>query len=236
MLPPTPERPRPEPHETGDLGQTLYSDTLARLAQSHAELKSRIISLESENKRLQEEANLRSMEERNRLLQVHSILKGEDGGHGSLDLSAPRLRPKTKPFVPTRPKPKPQPRAVTPPPPPAQRMPHWRSAESRPAWQRSERSESPRSRPSRPATSATFQGRSAQADASHASRSPQERSLGRTTPPKPKMGRSTPPPPRAPVARSGADSVSARGTPPVPSCFQASARGQSTLTSSMSVP
>lgn len=209
LLPPTPERPHQELPEPQDVGQGLYSDTLARLAQSHAELKSRIISLESENKRLQEEANLRSMEERNRLLQVESILKGEEGS---------RLGAKARPSIP-RPKAKPRcaERAVTPPP----MRPHWRN--DRPTWaQRSEPPERKAPAPARPAGS------------SQSRYAPQERSsaglTGRTTPPKPKMGRSTPPRAVPKVSpRSGADGIPARGTPPVPS-FPATARG---LTSSV---
>ena len=167
------------------------------------------------------------MEERNRLLQVQSILKGEEGG---LDLPVSRLcRPKARPSVPRvrQPKPNPQPRAVTPPAAVPTQPPHWRSAESRPAW--TQRSEPPKQRTSAP----TFR-RPAQDVSRYA---PQERSLaGRTTPPKAKMGRCTPPraAPKA-VARSGADSVPTRGTPPVPSCFNPGARTQSVLTSSTRV-
>jgi len=218
LLPPTPERPRQDFPEPQDVGQGLYSDTLARLAQSHAELKSRIISLESENKRLQDEANLRSMEERNRLLQVESILKGEDERVSRLG-----ARP-ARPSVPSVPRPKAKPRcaerAVTPPP-PTMRIPHWRN--DRPSWNRSPERRAPGPGPG-------------PAGSSQSRYAPQERSsaglTGRTTPPKPKMGRSTPPRPRAVPKvspRSGADGVPMRGTPPAPS-FPATARG---LTSSI---
>ena len=158
------------------------------------------------------------MEERNRLLQVESILKGEDERVSRLG-----ARP-ARPSVPSVPRPKAKPRcaerAVTPPP-PTMRIPHWRN--DRPSWNRSPERRAPGPGPG-------------PAGSSQSRYAPQERSsaglTGRTTPPKPKMGRSTPPRPRAVPKvspRSGADGVLMRGTPPAPS-FPATARG---LTSSI---
>lgn len=219
----TPETsPQSQPQEAPlTTGATLYAETLARLAQSHEDMKHRILTLEAENKRLQEEATVRSLEERNRMTQIQTLLRdGRDTPQLGPTVPVPfaaRKMPQSARSSKLKSRPDP-PRSSTPEPP-------WRSTTyNRPPWQ-----------PTIPA------GRAARAASSGRTTPPKTAaSSGRTTPPKaprPKGVDSVPAPaapaPAAPApARPAAAPAPARQAARA-STMSSSLRSSASLTQSL---